>query len=583
MQRNSFYPGNWAWRWLYCLLFGFFLLPIKTAHAIIDVSGTWRSNLTEDARDCDEGTFNYELDFSITQTGATVTVKRADIAGTGTLVGRGLTIDASYPEDGGTVNESFHIEFSADGATADVSSNWTWSGYGYSCSGTTTGSAIKVAANVTPLAGPNGSIYPPTPQSVSYGSSTSFTVTPDASYRIDAVTGCGGSLSGNTYTTGSITGNCSVTATFAANTVDPDIDELVLKLEDPIQGSSGASISNIRGWAVARSGIARVELHIDGAYRVNIPMGGKRGDVANAYPDYPNSLESGFSMAYNYGLLEPGQHTFMVRAIDNTGNQAERQATISTQRYHASFFPSPDAVDLSEATFFTDGSSIDISNLRVDGLAYDTTLNWRTAVQGFVITDITSHSASALTSRAATSAPTGMVPSNIDVPEITLKLEEPAFGLTAASISNIRGWAVSSNGMNRIEYSVDGVFKGKIPLGGSRRDVGGAYPNYPGSSESGFGMAYNYGLLESGAHELKIKAVDNSGLVEEISIPIVTERFQSSFISNPDAMDLSAATVSGSGQTLVIHNAYVEGQEFNVTLEWRTAYQGFAITRIVMQ
>jgi hypothetical protein len=32
------------------------------------------------------------------------------------------------------------------------------------------------------------------------------------------VTGCGGSLSGNTYTTGSITGDCTVTATFTLDT-----------------------------------------------------------------------------------------------------------------------------------------------------------------------------------------------------------------------------------------------------------------------------------------------------------------------------------------------------------------------------
>ena len=70
---------------------------------------------------------------------------------------------------------------------------------------------------VTPYAGSGGSINPSTVQTVNYGSTIAFTVTPNSSYSIASVTGCGGSLSGNTYTTGTITADCAVTATFAIN------------------------------------------------------------------------------------------------------------------------------------------------------------------------------------------------------------------------------------------------------------------------------------------------------------------------------------------------------------------------------
>ena len=71
---------------------------------------------------------------------------------------------------------------------------------------------------VTPSAGAGGSISPSTPQTVNHGSTVTFTVTPDTGYHIDTVTGCGGALTGNTYTTGAITADCEVTATFAINT-----------------------------------------------------------------------------------------------------------------------------------------------------------------------------------------------------------------------------------------------------------------------------------------------------------------------------------------------------------------------------
>jgi hypothetical protein len=77
---------------------------------------------------------------------------------------------------------------------------------------------------VTPTAGTGGSIAPDTPQTVDDGATTSFTVTPDAHYQIADVTGCGGTLAGDTYTTGPITADCTVAATFAiiTHTVTPD-------------------------------------------------------------------------------------------------------------------------------------------------------------------------------------------------------------------------------------------------------------------------------------------------------------------------------------------------------------------------
>jgi hypothetical protein len=52
---------------------------------------------------------------------------------------------------------------------------------------------------------------------VQSGSTTSFSLVPSTGYSIASVTGCGGSLSGSTYTTGSITSNCSVSASFSQN------------------------------------------------------------------------------------------------------------------------------------------------------------------------------------------------------------------------------------------------------------------------------------------------------------------------------------------------------------------------------
>ena len=101
------------------------------------------------------------------------------------------------------------------GSVGSAAAAFTWS-----CAGTGGGSTAACSAprqyNVTPTAGAGGSISPGSAQAVTYNASTSFTVTPSSGYTLSAVTGCGGSLAGSTYTTGAVTANCTVNASFGA-------------------------------------------------------------------------------------------------------------------------------------------------------------------------------------------------------------------------------------------------------------------------------------------------------------------------------------------------------------------------------
>jgi hypothetical protein len=110
---------------------------------------------------------------------------------------------------------------STGNATAAIGAGpWTWS-----CTGMNGGTTANCSANiqtytVSTSAGTGGMIAPAS-WLVSHGSTTTFTITPDTGYSINAVTGCGGSLSGDTYTTGPITAVCTVTASFALGTAAP--------------------------------------------------------------------------------------------------------------------------------------------------------------------------------------------------------------------------------------------------------------------------------------------------------------------------------------------------------------------------
>jgi len=146
---------------------------------------------------------------------ATFRLKRYTVTAT---AGAGGTISPASVSVEHGVRAAFTLTPSAGFAVAAVSGcAGSLSGNTYT-TGPITGSC-EVAASfievftVTATAGAGGSISPGSAL-VNRGSSTAFTVTPTSTYDIAAVTGCGGTLSGSTYTTAAVTESCTVSATF---------------------------------------------------------------------------------------------------------------------------------------------------------------------------------------------------------------------------------------------------------------------------------------------------------------------------------------------------------------------------------
>lgn len=166
-------------------------------------------------------------------------------------------------------------------------------------------------------------------------------------------------------------------------------EQIILNVEEPGSGSVYSGVGNIRGWAVAPQGIQRIELAIDGAYRTNIPSGGLRTDVGDAYPTYPNADESGFSMAFNYSNLASGPHTITVRAVDGRGDDRVVTSTFNVTRFDNAYISDPSAVSLTNSTVSHDATTVYLNNLLVDGIPYNLHLRWQPSTQGFAIEAIT--------------------------------------------------------------------------------------------------------------------------------------------------------------------------------------------------
>ena len=89
---------------------------------------------------------------------------------------------------------------------------------------------------VTATAGNGGGIEPAS-VTVTHGETASFDVAPDSGYRIESVTGCGGTLNGGAYTTAPVTSACTVSAGFSA--LPPDLYALTLQTAGTGSGTVG--------------------------------------------------------------------------------------------------------------------------------------------------------------------------------------------------------------------------------------------------------------------------------------------------------------------------------------------------------
>jgi hypothetical protein len=86
------------------------------------------------------------------------------------------------------------------------------------------------------------------------------------------------------------------------------------------------------------------------------------------------------------------------------------------------------------------------------------------------------------------------------------------------------------------------------------------------------------GSLSAGSHTFLARAVDTTGQFRDSTSTFNVVRFPSSFIGNPDNVNLLGASPTiVDANTLRLDNVMVQGVSYNLTLRWNTATQGFAL------
>ena len=111
---------------------------------------------------------------------------------------------------------------------------------------------------------------------------------------------------------------------FATERVGGLGDVLKISVDSPalIGGAVASPVRGnleISGWALAKDGVASIEVSVDGQRALTADYGMRRMDVAAAFPDWDSALTSGFFAMLPHRLLSAGRHAVAVTVNDRSG------------------------------------------------------------------------------------------------------------------------------------------------------------------------------------------------------------------------------------------------------------------------
>ena len=131
---------------------------------------------------------------------------------------------------------------------------------------------------------------------------------------------------------------------------------------------------NVRGWALAGSGVKEVRVYVDGKDLGTVAYGAKRADVNKAYPGYSSGDNAGFEGNVNISGISGGNRKLTVKIIANDGSVQNIEKTIKVEKAQSrSYLDAPNNNEVVKSTILNvrgwalAGSGVKEVRVYVDG------------------------------------------------------------------------------------------------------------------------------------------------------------------------------------------------------------------------
>jgi hypothetical protein len=180
-----------------------------------------------------------------------------------------------------------------------------------------------------------------------------------------------------------------------ASTIDAGVldRELLINIETPVKRTTMSNISGIRGWTThPTEKVDVVEMYIDGEFIFQVPVGGQRTDVYNAYPYYVDSRYSGYGQTVNFKTLSNGFHTVEVKAYTVEGNYNSAFSEFCVSEFTGEFIGDREEIRLTAVErIHIWNDRLILEGIEVEDRQWNVELSWNTATQGFEISQTTEY------------------------------------------------------------------------------------------------------------------------------------------------------------------------------------------------
>ena len=163
---------------------------------------------------------------------------------------------------------------------------------------------------------------------------------------------------------------------------------------------------------------------------------------------------------------------------------------------------------------------------------------------------------------------------------LRVSLDQPTNNGVQSGVGMIRGWALSGEGVERIEVYIDGEYAFDIPYGDPRADVGEAYPENDMAATSGFSVPFRYSALSAGEHTVSVVVTDGFGEQAERSSTFEVVRFNAPYINRANTPKMDWSLASSYADYITVQGVQVGDAFYTVTLQWQTQVQSFEIVNI---
>jgi GT2 family glycosyltransferase len=256
----------------------------------------------------------------------------------------------------------------------------------------------------------------------------------------------------------------------------------------------------IRGWVCAESGIASMEIVLNGSKVAGLRYGVKRPDVQKHLPSCRNSRYSGYLAICNIDGLPAGAYEMKIRVRAKSGREEEL------------VFPAlVDERDERLATFYRS---------RIWQI-----LAWRGGLLLVLLKSVRSLVGWLRNSPGLVRKALGRMHPEQDHVVINSDYPSSAVASRLRTGEEIRGWVCAKSGIVSMEILLNGARVADLHYGVERSDVEEHLPSYRNSRFSGYRAICNIDGLPAGAYEMKIRARAKSGREEVVVFPaLVDER-----------------------------------------------------------